>query len=163
MKHELSKERLEEIASGKANPMSDISTPTIAEVMALAAFALSAYEQEPVPNYISSKNALDSIISFITSNNNPTLNDYNSVSERLFADNCQSLSSHVIEYIMHIGEALEDLRQDATHHEPVHAVPDEWTWEQARRFVRDHDISFPIEAAHRAVGAFRAVILKGDK
>jgi hypothetical protein len=29
------------------------------------------------------------IVAFIKSNNNPTLNDYNSVSERLFADNCQ--------------------------------------------------------------------------
>ncbi|MEI9629543.1 hypothetical protein [Phytobacter diazotrophicus] len=85
---------------------------------------LTAYEQEPVANHIGSKNALDAIVAFIKSNSNPTLNDYNSVSERLFADNCQSLSSHVIEYITRIGEALEDLRQDAVHPAPVPAVPE---------------------------------------
>lgn len=91
----------------------------------LARALLAAHEQEPVPNYIGSKNALDAIVAFIKSNNNPTLSDYNSVSERLFADNCQSLSSHVIEYITHIGEALEDLRQAASHPAPVPAVPDD--------------------------------------
>lgn len=95
------------------------------EILSMARFALAAHEQGPVPNYIGSKNALDAIVAFIKSSSNPTLSDYNSVSERLFADNCQSLSSHVIEYITHIGEALEDLRQDASHPVPVPAVPDD--------------------------------------
>jgi hypothetical protein len=101
------KELLQEIA--------DTEHVQCGDAAAMARALLAAYEQEPVPNYIGSKNALDSIVAFIKSNNNPTLNDYNSVSERLFADNCQSLSSHVIEYITRIGGALEDLRQDAAH------------------------------------------------
>lgn len=65
-------------------------------------------------NYVGSKNALDAIIKFIKSESNPTLEDYKSVSAKLFADNCQSLSSHVIEYITHIGEELYDFRQTAS-------------------------------------------------
>lgn len=114
-----SKVRLAQIASFTK---SMALPPSHDEIEAMARFALAAHEQEPVPNYIGSKNALDSIVAFIKSNNNPTLNDYNSVSERLFADNCQSLSSHVIEYITRIGGALEDLRQDAAHPAPVPAV-----------------------------------------
>lgn len=94
------------------------------ELLEVFRLALAAHEQEPEPNYVGSKNALDAIVAFIKSSSNPTLSDYNSVSERLFADNCQSLSSHVIEYITHIGEALEDLRQDASHPAPVPAVPE---------------------------------------
>ena len=35
-------------------------------------------------------------------------------------------------------------------------VPDAWTWEQAREFVRREDISFPVEAAYSAVKSFWA-------
>lgn len=114
-----SKVRLAQIASFSK---SMALLPSHDEIEAMASALLAAHEQEPVPNYIGSKNALEAIVAFIKSSSNPTLSDYNIVSERLFADNCQSLSSHVIEYITHIGEALEDLRQDATHHAPVPAV-----------------------------------------
>lgn len=80
--------------------------------MALAAMklALASLEAEPVISHLGSKNALDAIVAFIKSNRNPTLKDYNEVSERLFQDNCHGLSNHVIEYIKQIGEELEELR-----------------------------------------------------
>lgn len=80
--------------------------------MALAAMklALASLEVEPVISHLGSKNALDAIVAFIKSNRNPTLKDYNEVSERLFQDNCHGLSNHVIEYIKQIGEELEELR-----------------------------------------------------
>lgn len=42
---------------------------------------------------------------------------------------------------------------------PAPVVPDEWTWEQARRFCRDREISFPVEAAHSAVQQYRTDML----
>lgn len=39
-------------------------------------------------------------------------------------------------------------------------VPDVWTWEQAKTFVRSREIQFPVEAAHEAVIAWRASIFK---
>ncbi|BBE77418.1 hypothetical protein [Phytobacter sp. MRY16-398] len=118
-----SKVRLAQIASFSK---SMALPPSHDEIEAMARALLAAHEQEPVPNYIGSKNALEAIVAFIKSSSNPTLSDYNIVSERLFADNCQSLSSHVIEYITRIGGALEDLRQDAAHPAPVSAGQDNW-------------------------------------
>lgn len=96
--------------------------------MALAAMkiALASLEAEPVISHLGSKNALDAIVAFIKSNRNPTLKDYNEVSERLFQDNCHGLSNHVIEYIKQIGEELEELRstQDTAPPAPA-SVPDE--------------------------------------
>lgn len=43
---------------------------------------------------------------------------------------------------------------------PVLQVPDEWLWDDAKRFCRDREISFPIEAAHEAVKSFRAAMLR---
>ena len=80
------------------------------EASALARIALASLEAEPVISHLGSKNALDAIAAFIKSNRNPTLKDYNEVSERLFQDNCHGLSNHVIEYIKQIGEELEELR-----------------------------------------------------
>ncbi|KLR24333.1 hypothetical protein ABR28_09360 [Enterobacter hormaechei subsp. hoffmannii] len=91
--------------------------------MSLAAMklALASLEAEPVISHVGSKNALDAIVAFIKSNRNPTLKDYNEVSERLFQDNCHGLSNHVIEYIKQIGEELEELRstQDTAPPAPV--------------------------------------------
>ncbi|HDR2588822.1 TPA: hypothetical protein QCI16_003528 [Enterobacter ludwigii] len=94
-------------------------TPKV--VLRLARIALASLEAEPVISHVGSKNALDAIVSFIKSNRNPTLKDHKEVSERLFQDNCQSLSSHVIEYINQIGDELEELRstQDTAPPAPV--------------------------------------------
>lgn len=91
------------------------------EELELARIALASLEAEPVISHVGSKNALDAIVSFIKSNRNPTLKDHKEVSERLFQDNCQSLSSHVIEYINQIGDELEELRstQDTAPPAPV--------------------------------------------
>ena len=75
-------------------------------------FRESSIGRKPVENHIGSKNALDAIVSFIKSESNPTVKDCEEVSERLHRDNCQSLSSHIIEYIEKIGEELEDLRAE---------------------------------------------------
>lgn len=91
----------------------------------LAEITLASLEAEPVISHLGSKNALDAIVAFIKSNRNPTLKDYNEVSERLFQDNCHGLSNHVIEYIKQIGEELEELRstQDTAPPVPV-SVPE---------------------------------------
>lgn len=36
----------------------------------------------------------------------------------------------------------------------VTATLEQWSWDKSRVFVRDNEISFPVEAAHRAVEAF---------
>lgn len=69
-----------------------------------------AVDSEPAENHIGSKNALDAIVSFIKSKSNPTVKCYEDVSEQLFKDNCHGIHSHVIEYILKLGEELEDLR-----------------------------------------------------
>jgi hypothetical protein len=51
------KELLQEIA--------DTEHVQCGDAAAMARALLAAYEQEPVPNYIGSKNALDSIVAFI--------------------------------------------------------------------------------------------------
>ncbi|WP_430690029.1 hypothetical protein [Klebsiella quasipneumoniae] len=71
-----------------------------------------AVDQEPAENHIGSKNSLDAIVSFIKSKSNPTVKCYEEVSEQLFKDNCHGIHSHVIEYILKLGEELEDLRAE---------------------------------------------------
>ena len=77
----------------------------------------------PVENHIGSKNALDAIVSFIKGKSNPTVKCYEEVSEQLFKDNCHGIHSHVIEYILKLGEELEDLRAEQAEMQPV---PDKW-------------------------------------
>ncbi|WP_261804096.1 DUF3850 domain-containing protein, partial [Klebsiella quasipneumoniae] len=79
----------------------------------------------PEENHIGSKNALDAIVSFIKSKINPTVKCYEEVSEQLFKDNCHGIHSHVIEYILKLGEELEDLRAEQAEMQPAPVVPDE--------------------------------------
>ncbi|EOE1238135.1 hypothetical protein AAHW03_19540 [Klebsiella pneumoniae] len=79
----------------------------------------------PVENHIGSKNALDAIVSFIKSKSNPTVKCYEEVSEQLFKDNCHGIHSHVIEYILKLGEELEDLRAEQDEEQPAPVVPDD--------------------------------------
>lgn len=90
----------------------------------LARMALAAMDSEPVENHIGSKNALDAIVSFIKSKSNPTVKCYDGVSEQLFKDNCHGIHSHVIEYILKLGEELEDLRAEQAEMQPAPVVPD---------------------------------------
>lgn len=57
-------------------------------------------------------------------------------------------------------ELLELRKALTTLSAPVLQVPDEWLWDDARRFCRDRDISFPVEAAHEAVKSFRTSMLR---
>lgn len=86
----------------------------------------------PVENHIGSKNALDAIVSFIKGKSNPTVKCYEEVSEQLFKDNCHGIHSHVIEYILKLGEELEDLRAEQAEMQPVLVVPDELLKEYLR-------------------------------
>ena len=79
----------------------------------------------PVENHIGSKNALDAIVSFIKGKSNPTVKCYEEVSEQLFKDNCHGIHSHVIEYILKLGEELEDLRTEQAETQPAPVVPDD--------------------------------------
>ncbi len=94
---------------------------------------LAAMDSEPVENHIGSKNALDAIVSFIKSKSNPTVKCYEGVSEQLFKDNCHGIHSHVIEYILKLGEELEDLRaeqdevQPASERDQVRSAHAEWS------------------------------------
>ena len=83
---------------------------------------LATMEAEPVENHIGSKNALDAIISFIKSKSNPTVKCYEEVSEQLFKDNCHGIHSHVVEYILKLGEELEDLRAEQAETQPAPVV-----------------------------------------
>ncbi|ENZ8654805.1 DUF551 domain-containing protein [Klebsiella aerogenes] len=83
-----------------------------------------AVDGEPAENHIGSKNALDAIVSFIKSKSNPTVKCYEEVSEQLFKDNCHGIHSHVIEYILKLGEELEDLRAEQDEEQPAPVVPD---------------------------------------
>ncbi|MCW6224922.1 hypothetical protein [Klebsiella pneumoniae] len=79
----------------------------------------------PEENHIGSKNALDAIVSFIKGKSNPTVKCYEEVSERLFKDNCHGIHSHVIEYILKLGEELEDLRAEQAEMKPALVVPED--------------------------------------
>ncbi|CZV16840.1 hypothetical protein [Enterobacter hormaechei] len=131
--------------------------------MALAAMklALASLEAEPVISHLGSKNALDAIVAFIKSNRNPTLKDYNEVSERLFQDNCHGLSNHVIEYIKQIGEELEELRstQDTAPPAPA-SVPDVVSWEDVPEEITEDDIALASAWAH-GFNQCRAAMLRG--
>lgn len=90
-------------------------------------------DSEPVQNHIGSKNSLDAIVSFIKSKSNPTVKCYEEVSEQLFKDNCHGIHSHVIEYILKLGEELEDLRAEQAEMQPAPGATaesisfDEWS------------------------------------
>ncbi|EPY5238607.1 hypothetical protein ACXDST_001563 [Klebsiella pneumoniae] len=91
-------------------------------------YQLYRHAQQPVvpeENNIGSKNALDAIVSFIKGKSNPTVKCYEEVSEQLFKDNCHGIHSHVIEYILKLGEELEDLRAEQAEMQPVPVVPDD--------------------------------------
>ncbi|MCF0338406.1 hypothetical protein L0F16_16450 [Klebsiella pneumoniae] len=81
-------------------------------------------DSEPVENHIGSKNSLDAIVSFIKSKSNPTVKCYEEVSEQLFKDNCHGIHSHVIEYILKLGEELEDFRAEQAEMPPAQPVAD---------------------------------------
>ncbi|ENY0934816.1 hypothetical protein ACFVF4_002129 [Enterobacter hormaechei] len=127
----------------------------------LARIALASLEAEAVISHVGGKNALDAIVAFIKSNRNPTLKDYNEVSERLFQDNCHGLSNHVIEYIKQIGEELEELRstQDTAPPAPA-SVPDVVSWEDVPEEITEDDIALASAWAH-GFNQCRAAILQG--
>lgn len=110
------RELLQRISSGEAVVGIDFGNLIVRE---LAAFRLAAMDSEPVQNHIGSKNALDAIVSFIKSKSNPTVKCYEEVSEQLFKDNCHGIHSHVIEYILKLGEELEDLRAEQAEMQPA--------------------------------------------
>ncbi|SXG40099.1 Eaa1 [Klebsiella pneumoniae] len=83
-----------------------------------------AVDGEPAENHIGSKNALDAIVSFIKSKSNPTVKCYEEVSEQLFKDNCHGIHSHVIEYILKLGEELEDFRAEQAGMPPAQPAAD---------------------------------------
>ncbi|WP_407257326.1 hypothetical protein [Klebsiella pneumoniae] len=94
----------------------------------VAVLPLYRHAQQPVvpeENNIGSKNALDAIVSFIKGKSNQTVKCYEEVSEQLFKDNCHGIHSHVIEYILKLGEELEDLRAEQAEMQPVPVVPDD--------------------------------------
>lgn len=105
------------------------------EASALARLALAAMDSKPVENYIGSKNALDAIVSFIKGKSNPTVKFYEEVSEQLFKDNCHGIHSHVIEYILKLGEELEDLRAEQAEMQPAPVVPDAYVRDEGGRMM----------------------------
>lgn len=94
-----------------------------------------AVDGEPAENHIGSKNALDAIVSFIKSKSNPTVKCYEEVSEQLFKDNCHGIHSHVIEYILKLGEELEDLRAEQDEVQPAPVVPDAYVRDERGRMM----------------------------
>lgn len=111
----------------------------------------------PVENHIGSKNALDAIVSFIKSKGNPTVKCYEEVSEQLFKDNCHGIHSHVIEYILKLGEELEDLRAEQDESQLAAVVPDE------RDKAVDADDHPLLWSFNEGWNACRAAMLNGDK
>ena len=118
--NQLTRERLEKIKSWRETygAGSNVMLPA-EEAEELARMALAAMDSEPVENHLGSKNALDAIVSFIKSKSNPTVKCYDGVSEQLFKDNCHGIHSHVIEYILKLGEELEDLRAEQAEMQPA--------------------------------------------
>lgn len=167
MTSKLTRERLEKIKSWRKayGTGSNVMLPA-EEAEELALMALAAMDSEPVENHIGSKNALDAIVSFIKGKSNPTVKCYEEVSEQLFKDNCHGIHSHVIEYILKLGEELEDLRAEQAEMQPAPVVPDvmEPTIEAIKRIL---PTSNPDEYA-ACIGAdmwnaCRAAILNGGK
>lgn len=118
-KSTITRERAQQIFLGNG------PEPSASEERELARMALAAMDSEPVQNHIGSKNALDAIVSFIKSKSNPTVKCYEEVSEQLFKDNCHGIHSHVIEYILKLGEELEDLRAEQDEAQLAAVAPDE--------------------------------------
>lgn len=116
----------------------------------------------PMENHIGSKNSLDAIVSFIKSKSNPTVKCYEEVSGQLFKDNCHGIHSHIIEYILKLGEELEDLRAEQAEMQPVLVVPDELK-EAAADFLTVLDEYpeqlVPINRDSAVVRALRAAML----
>lgn len=102
-----------------------------------------AVDGEPAENHIGSKNALDAIVSFIKSKSNPTVKCYEEVSEQLFKDNCHGIHSHVIEYILKLGEELEDFRAEQAGMPPAQPAADSepvaWTWQHLKQWHVTND------------------------
>ncbi|HGV3479917.1 TPA: hypothetical protein ACNGY6_002761 [Klebsiella variicola subsp. variicola] len=100
-------------------------------------------DSEPVENHIGSKNSLDAIVSFIKSKSNPTVKCYEEVSEQLFKDNCHGIHSHVIEYILKLGEELEDFRAEQAEMPPAQPAADSepvaWTWQHLKQWYVTND------------------------
>ncbi|MCH9452578.1 DUF551 domain-containing protein [Klebsiella pneumoniae] len=92
----------------------------------MAVYAAQPAPVVPMENHIGSKNSLDAIVSFIKSKSNPTVKCYEEVSEQLFKDNCHGIHSHVIEYILKLGEELEDLRAEQDEVQPAPVVNGEY-------------------------------------
>lgn len=111
---------------------------------------------EPAENHIGSKNALDAIVSFIKSKSNPTAKCYEEVSEQLFKDNCHGIHSHVIEYILKLGEELEDLRAEQDESQLAAVVPDE------RDKIVDADDHPLLWSFNEGWNACRAAILRAQ-
>ena len=134
------------------------------EASALARMALAAMDSKPVENYIGSKNALDAIVSFIKGKSNPTVKFYEEVSEQLFKDNCHGIHSHVIEYILKLGEELEDLRAEQAEMQPAPVVPDAATAIRACMAEVTERARDTVEAcADIAENACRSAMLNGGK
>lgn len=146
-------------------------------------------DSEPVQNHIGSKNSLDAIVSFIKSKSNPTVKCYEEVSEQLFKDNCHGIHSHVIEYILKLGEELEDLRAEQAEMQPAPGAPaesisfDEWSrkcalqitlcypdfrekaqyiWDSARETQHVAPVAMP-ECFSNAVSALESLYRNGQK
>lgn len=155
----INKQTVQAVADLKAGYT--IGHADVAILNELARIALASLEVEPVISHLGSKNALDAIVAFIKSNRNPTLKDYNEVSERLFQDNCHGLSNHVIEYIKQIGEELEELRSTQDTAQPAPAsVPDVVSWEDVPEEITEDDIALASAWAH-GFNQCRAAMLQG--
>lgn len=124
--------------------------------------ALAAMDSEPVENYIGSKNALDAIVSFIKGKSNPTVKFYEEVSEQLFKDNCHGIHSHVIEYILKLGEELEDLRAEQAEMQPAPVVPDAYVRDEHGRMMLN-GVCEPKIGFGTGWNACRAAMLSGGK
>ncbi|PLD67588.1 hypothetical protein [Klebsiella quasipneumoniae] len=127
-----------------------------------------AVDGEPTENHIGSKNALDTIVSFIKSKSNPTVKCYEEVSEQLFKDNCHGIHSHVIEYILKLGEELEDLRaeQDEVQPAPVVQCPYPCGWDTLNKLaIQDAAfVSLALVAGEPATESIRqAAITNSDR
>ena len=128
-KSTITRERAQQIFLGNG------PEPSASEERELARMALAAMDSKPVENYIGSKNALDAIVSFIKGKSNPTVKFYEEVSEQLFKDNCHGIHSHVIEYILKLGEELEDLRAEQAEMQPAPVVPDAYVRDEHGRMM----------------------------
>lgn len=122
--HERARENVKTLKMASRQTAFESAREEILADLQLAELALAAMDSEPVQNHIGSKNSLDAIVSFIKSKSNPTVKCYEEVSEQLFKDNCHGIHSHVIEYILKLGEELEDLRAEQDEVQPAPEYPE---------------------------------------